>query len=341
MNRDGVANVSLLRDIQSIIDESKRSVARNINLTMVRAYWTIGKRIVEEEQKGKHKARYGDYLIQNLATELTKRYGKGFSNTNLKLMRRLYIEYPIGQTLSDRLSWSHYLILLTLDDAHARSFYQHECENANWSVRELDRQISSGLYERLLLSKGDANKQALLDLAKKGVVYDSPDSFIKDPMVLEFVGVAEKPFLESDLEKAITDHIEEFLLELGRGFMFVGTQQRISIAGMNYYVDMVFYNKILKSYVLIDLKMNKLKPENVGQMNLYVNYYKTEINDEGDQNPIGIILCAQKEEALAQMSILGIENNIYAARYTTVMPDIELLQAEVERVVLEYGKTKK
>lgn len=181
----------------------------------------------------------------------------------------------------------------------------------------------------------------VLELANNGVTYNTPDSFIKDPMVLEFVGIPEKPMLESNLEEAIIDHIEDFLLELGRGFMFVGSQQRISIAGMNYYVDMVFYNKILKSYVLIDLKMNKLKPDNFGQMNMYVNYYKNEVNDEGDQNPIGIILCAQKEETLAKMSIQGIENNIYAARYTTVIPNIEVLQAEVERVVLEFNKGNK
>ena len=157
-------------------------------------------------------------------------------------------------------------------------------------------------------------------------------------MVLEFVGIPEKPMLESDLEKAIRNHIEDFLLELGRGFMFVGSQQRISIAGINYYVDMVFYNKILKSYVLIDLKMNKLKPDNFGQMNMYVNYYKEEVNDDGDQDPIGIILCAKKEEALAKMSIMGIENNIYAARYTTIIPNIEALQEEVEKVVLKFEK---
>ena len=227
-------------------------------------------------------------------------------------MRRLYNEYQIGQTLSDRLSWSHYLLLLGISDLNERSFYEHECENSNWSVRELERQIDSQLYTRLLLSKGEVNKKKVLELANKGITYQTPDSFIKDPMVLEFVGVPEKPFLESDLEKAIVDHIEDFLLELGRGFMFVGTQQRISIAGMSYYVDMVFYNKILKSYVLIDLKMNKLKPENFGQMNMYVNYYKEEVNDEYDQDPIGIILCAEKDPALVKMAIQGISNNIYA-----------------------------
>ena len=336
-----IVSTGIIKDIKQIIEESKRTVVKNVNTIMLQTYWSIGKRIVEEEQNGNASSNYGDYVIKNLSRELTKEYGRGFSSTNLKMMRRLYSEYKNGQTLSDRLSWSHYLLLLGVDDLSARSFYQHECENSNWSVRELDRQIDSGLYERLLLSKGEADKLTVLELANKGVTYQTPDSFIKDPMVLEFVGLPEKPFLESDLEKAIVNHIEEFLLELGRGFMFVGTQQRISIAGMNYYVDMVFYNKILKSYVLIDLKMNKLKPENFGQMNMYINYYKNEVNDDGDQDPIGIILCARKDEALAKMSFQGIENNIYAARYTTVMPDIEMLQAEVQKVVKQYNEGKK
>lgn len=266
-----IVSTGIIKDIKQIIEESKRTVVKNVNTIMLQTYRSIGKRIVEEEQNGNASSNYGDYVIKNLSRELTKEYGRGFSSTNLKMMRRLYSEYKNGQTLSDRLSWSHYLLLLGVDDLNARSFYQHECENSNWSVRELDRQIDSGLYERLLLSRGEANKLTVLELANKGVTYQTPDSFIKDPMVLEFIGLPEKPFLESDLEKAIVNHIEEFLLELGRGFMFVGTQQRISIAGMNYYVDMVFYNKILKSYVLIDLKMNKLKPENFGQMNMYIN----------------------------------------------------------------------
>ena len=247
---------------------------------MLQTYWNIGRRIVEEEQNGNYRAEYGSSLLKELSKELTKEYGKGFSRSNLQSMRNLYLNYEKCQTLSGKLSWSHYLLLLGVSDLNARSFYEHECENSNWSVRELERQIDSALYERLLLSKGEVNKQIVLELSQKGVTYQTPDSFIKDPMVVEFIGIPEeKPMLESDLEKALIEHIEDFLLELGRGFMFVGSQQRISIAGMNYYVDMVFYNKILRSYVLIDLKINKLKPENFGQMNMYINYYKNEIND--------------------------------------------------------------
>jgi predicted nuclease of restriction endonuclease-like (RecB) superfamily len=332
---------NILIDIRKIINESKKNIIKNVNTIMLHAYWSIGKRIVEEEQKGKKRAEYGSSLIKLLSKELTNEYGKGFSKSNLFSMRKFYIEYQKFQTLSGKLSWSHYLLLLNISDSSERSFYEHECENSNWSVRELERQIDSQLFKRLLLSKGEVNKNVVLDLAKNGITYQTPDSFIKDPMVLEFVGMPEIPFYESNLEKAILEHIEQFLLELGRGFMFVGTQQRISIAGMNYYVDMVFYNKILKAYVLIDLKMNKLKPENFGQMNMYVNYYKNEINEINDSDPIGIILCAEKDKALAKMSIQGINNNIYAAKYTTVMPDIEILQDEVYKAIKKYNKNLK
>ena len=330
---------NLILDIKKIIEDSKKHIVRNINTIMLQTYWNIGKRIVEEEQQGNNKAEYGKALIYNLSKELTKTYGKGFSRSNLFSMRKFYLSYQKFQTLSGKLSWSHYLLFLGVSDLNARNFYEHECENSNWSVRELERQINSALYERLLLSKGKVNKKIVLELSKKGITYQTPDSFLKDPMVVEFIGTPEvKPMLESDLEKSLIEHIEDFLLELGRGFMFVGSQQRVSIAGMNYYVDMVFYNKILKAYVLIDLKINKLKPEYFGQMNMYINYYKNEINDEMDQEPIGIILCADKEQEIVDMSIQGLQNNIFATKYTTVVPDIEKLQNEVRKVVEEFEK---
>lgn len=340
--KNEIESANLLIDIKKIIEESKRQVIRNVNTIMLQTYWNIGRRIVEEEQNGNYRAEYGSSLLKELSKELTKEYGKGFSRSNLQSMRNLYLNYEKCQTLSGKLSWSHYLLLLGVSDLNARSFYEHECENSNWSVRELERQIDSALYERLLLSKGEVNKQIVLELSQKGVTYQTPDSFIKDPMVVEFIGIPEeKPMLESDLEKALIEHIEDFLLELGRGFMFVGSQQRISIAGMNCYVDMVFYNKILRSYVLIDLKINKLKPENFGQMNMYINYYKNEINDEMDQDPIGIILCADKEQEIVDMSIQGLQNNIFAAKYTTVMPNIEVLQNEVRKVVEAFNNKEK
>lgn len=336
-----IINSNLIFDIKKIVEESKKQVVRNVNTIMLQTYWSIGRRIVEEEQNGNYRAEYGSALLKELSKELTKEYGKGFSKSNLFSMRRFFIEYEKFQTVSGKLSWSHYLLLLGVSDLNARGFYEHECENSNWSVRELGRQIDSALYERLLLSKGEVNKKTVLELSQKGVTYQTLDSFIKDPMVVEFVGIPEqKTILENELEKTLILHIEEFLLELGRGFMFVGSQQRISIAGLNYYVDMVFYNKILRSYVLIDLKINKLKPENFGQMNMYINYYKNEINDEMDQDPIGIILCADKEQELVDMSIQGLQNNIFAAKYTTVMPNIEVLKNEVKKVVEEFNNQK-
>ena len=230
--KNEIASANLLIDIKKIIEESKRQVVRNVNTIMLQTYWNIGRRIVEEEQNGNYRAEYGSSLLK----ELAKEYGKDFSRSNLQSMRNLYLNYEKIQTLSGKLSWSHYLLLLAVSDLNARSFYEHECENSNWSVRELERQIDSALYERLLLSKGEVNKQIVLELSQKGVTYQTPDSFIKDPMVVEFIGVPEeKPMLESDLEKALIEHIEDFLLELGKGFMFVGSQQRISIAGMNYH----------------------------------------------------------------------------------------------------------
>ena len=330
-----VLNLKLLNDIKELIESSKKEVARNVNTTMLTTNWNIGRRIVEEEQNGMVKAEYGTALLKVLSKELTKQYGKGFSRSNLQSMRKFYLEYKKCQTLSGKLSWSHYLLLLGVSDKNARSFYEHESENSNWSVRELERQIDSALYERLLLSKGENSKKIVYELSTKGISYQTPDSFIKDPMVIEFIGLPEKPIHESELEEAIINHIEEFLLELGRGFMFVGSQQRISIAGMNYYIDMVFYNKILKSYVLIDLKIGKLKPENFGQMNMYVNYYKNEVNDEFDQAPIGIILCADKEKAIAEMTMQGLENNIYAAKYTSIIPDKEVLENEVKKLLVD------
>ena len=332
-------NLEFLKDLKTIIEESRKTVVKHVNVIMIQTYWNIGKRIVEEEQKGNLKAEYGSRLLKEISKELTNEFGRGFSRSNLQSMRKFFIEYPKCQTLSGKLSWSHYLLLLAISDKSERAFYEHECENSNWSVRALERQIDSALYQRLLLSKGEVNKEIVLELSQKGVTYNTPDSFIKDPMVVEFLCLQEeKSIIESNFEKALIEHIEDFLLELGRGFMFVGSQQRISIAGMNYYVDMVFYNKILRAYVLIDLKINKLKPENFGQMNMYINYYKNEVNDELDQDPIGIILCADKEQSIAELSIQGLQNNIYAAKYTTVMPDIEVLQNEVRKVIESFDK---
>ena len=236
-------------------------------------------------------------------------------------MRRFYQAYQIQQTVSVKLTWSHYCELLSISDADKRSFYEKEAINAGWSVRELRRQIESSLFERLLLSKGDANKEQVLALA--------PADIIRDPYVFEFLGLPEdKPVMESDLERALVQQIEKFLLELGRGFMFVGTQQRVTLNNTHYYVDMVFYNKILRAYVLIELKTTKLTPEAAGQINMYLNYYAAEVNDADDNPPIGIILCTEKDSVAAEYALGGLSNNIFASRYVLYMPDKEQLIAE-------------
>lgn len=228
-------------------------------------------------------------------------------------MRKFYLTYPKIQTLSGKLSWSHYIELLSIEDDNKRSFYEKEAENSKWSVRMLNSQIGKSLYERLLLSDGKANKEKVIEFATAGQAISKPEDILKEPYIFEFLGVKElKPILEKDLEKRLIDHIEDFLLELGEGFMYVGSQQRIPVEISNYYVDMVFYNKILKAYVLIDLKMGEMKPEYAGQMNMYLNYFTKEVNEETDNKPIGIILCANKKNVAVEYALGGLENNVYA-----------------------------
>ena len=235
------------------------------------------------------------------------------------------------------MSWSHYCELLSISDPDKRSFYEKEAVNSGWSVRELKRQIDSSLFERLLLSRGDANKEQVLALALHGNEIAQPEDIIRDPYVFEFLGLPEnRPVMESDLEQALVQQIEKFLLELGRGFMFVGTQQRVTINNTHYYVDMVFYNKILRAYVLIELKTTKLTPEAAGQINMYLNYYAAEVNDPDDNPPIGIILCTDKDGVAAEYALGGLSNNIFASRYVLYMPNKEQLIREVEAVLEKW-----
>lgn len=326
-------------NIKELMDNARNSVAKEVNNILIQTYWEIGRIIVEDEQGNSDRAEYGKQLITDLSKRLTKEYGKGFSRSNLQNMRNIYLSYPICQTLSGKLSWSHYCELLSISDEKKRSFYEKETVSANWSVRELKRQIKTSLFERLLLSSGDENKEKVLDLALKGNEIATPSDVIKDPYVFEFLGLPEeKPIMESDLEKALITHIEKFLLELGKGFMYVGSQQRVTLGNTHYYVDMVFYNKILRSYVLIELKTGKLMPEAVGQLNMYLNYYKAEVNDEMDNEPIGIILCTDKDSIQAEYALGSLSNKIFASKYTLYIPDREQLEEQVERVVKEYKK---
>ncbi len=323
--------------IKELMDNARNKVAREVNNILIQTYWEIGRIIVEDEQGNSDRAKYGKQLVTDLSKRLTKEYGKGFSRSNLQNMRNFYLSYPICQTLSGKLSWSHYCELLSISNEQKRSFYEKETINANWSVRELKRQIKISLFERLLLSSGDENKEKVLELALKGNEINKASDVVKDPYVFEFLGLPEeKPIMESDLEKALIAHIEKFLLELGKGFMYVGSQQRVTLGNTHYYVDMVFYNKILKSYVLIELKTGKLMPEAVGQINMYLNYYKTEVNDDMDNEPIGIILCTDKDSIQAEYALGSLSNKIFASKYTLYIPNREQLEEQVERVLRNY-----
>lgn len=334
-------NNSMILEIRELLENARKNVAQQVNTQLLTTYWNIGRIIVEYEQQNQIRADYGKQTLRELSKELTREFGKGFSRSNLQNMRAFYLAYEKCQTVSGKLSWSHYCELLSITDENKRSFYEKESINSGWSVRELKRQIDSSLYERLLLSSGDVNKEKVLSLAQKGIEINQPADIIRDPYVFEFLGVPEnKPILESDLEKALVVRIEKFLLELGRGFMFVGTQQRVTLNNTHYYVDMVFYNKILRAYVLIELKTTKLTPEAAGQLNMYLNYYAAEVNDPDDNPPIGIILCTDKDSVAAEYALGGLSNNIFASRYVLYMPDKEQLIAQVEAVLKNWHEKK-
>ena len=340
MNKNEVMiPLDMITKIRDIMNSARKNVATHVNNELINAYWNIGRVIVEHEQDSKERARYGENTLKQLSKTLTKEFGKGFSLTNIYNMRQFYLDYQKFQSLTGKLTWTHYCELMIISDKDKRSFYEKECVRSGWSVRELKRQISTSLYERLLLSDGKANKEKVLELAEKGQEIVKPEDIVKDPYIFEFLGIPDKkPVLESELEKALVRQIEDFLLELGRGFMFVGTQQRVTLNNTHYYVDMVFYNKELHAYVLIELKTAKLMPEAVGQLNMYLNYYAAEINEEGDNPPIGIILCTDKNNVSAEYALGGLTNNIFASTYTYIIPEKEKLIAQVETVLKEWNK---
>ena len=332
----------VVQEIKSVLDCARQNVAVQVNNELLLSYWKIGEIIIRYEQDNGIRAAYGEQTLKQMSKALTQALGRGFSRSNLQNMRQLYLTYEKCQTLSGKLSWSHYCELLSISDPDKRSFYEKEAINANWSVRELKRQVDSSLFERLLLSKGEVNKEQVLALALNGNELAKPADVIRDPYVFEFLGLPEdKPFLESDLERALVQQIEKFLLELGRGFMFVGTQQRVTLNNTHYYVDMVFYNKILRAYVLIELKTTKLTPEAAGQINMYLNYYASEVNDLDDNPPIGIILCTEKDSITAEYALGGLSNNIFASRYVLYMPNKEQLIRQVENVLKKWHKEEK
>jgi predicted nuclease of restriction endonuclease-like (RecB) superfamily len=333
-----VLNIEFYTGVKEILDSAKKEVSKAVNFAMVDAYWNIGKRIVEEEQNGKAKAGYGDYIIKELSRKLTNDFGKGLSVTNLKNMRRFYKTFPIGQTLSAQLSWSHYMLLTKVKEDDKRSFYFNEAINSNWSVRELERQIASLLFERLTLSK---DKDEVLTVAKKGHELNTPQDLVKDPYVLEFLDLKQNTALyEKEIESALIEHLQEFLLELGKGFCFVGRQQRITVDGDHFYIDLVFYNRIIKCFVLIDLKSGKLTHQDVGQMQMYTNYYSRYEMMEGENEPIGILLCSEKNDAVVKLTLPEDNKQIFTSKYKLYLPTEEELKSEIikERELIEVEK---
>ena len=311
--------------------KSKAIVA--VNTELLDANWQTGKYIVEFEQGGKQRAEYGKGLLVNLAKDLTARNGKGFNRTNLIYMRKLYLAFPKCGTLSHKLTWSHYYELLKCDNALEMQFYYKESIKESWKVRELKRQMKSCLFQRLALS---TDKAGVLALANEGHQVQTPQDIIRDPFVLEFAGLPkQKRYKESDLEKALKDHMEQFLLEMGRGFAFVGRQYSMQIGSRQFKVDLVFYHCILKCYVLIDLKRAEIKHGDVGQMNLYLNYFKTEVCQPDDNPPIGIVLGARKDELLMEYALEGITNQLFVARYQLYLPKREELQAQLDKLLDE------
>lgn len=321
----------LVDRIDHLWEEAKSNAIQAVNTELLDANWQTGRYIVEFEQGGKARAEYGTQLLVNLAKDLTARRGKGFSRSNLNYMRKLYLAFPKCETLSHKLTWSHYFELLKCDDPLERQFYFTESVKQCWKVRELKRQIKSSLFQRLALS---TDKAGVLALANQGHQVMTAEDIIHDPYVLEFAGLPKKKrYKEGELEDALKAHMEQFLLELGRGFAFIGRQYQMLIGSRRFKVDLVFYHCILKCYVLIDLKRDEIKHEDIGQMNLYLNYFKTEICQPDDNPPIGIVLGAKKDELLMEYALQGITNQLFAARYQLYLPKREELQAQLDSML--------
>ena len=295
---------------------------------MVEAYWNIGKSIVEQ-QGGEARAEYGAQLIKALSKQMTADFGKGFTISNLKYMRQFYLTFPNGHALRGELSWTHYRLLMKVENEKARQFYLEECAKSAWSTRQLERQINSFFYERLLSSRDKAGVAGEIKKLEPG---KSPEDIIRDPYVLEFLGLEQNAsFYESDLEQALIDHLQKFLLELGRGFSFVGRQKRFTFDGEHFFIDLVFYNYILKCFVLIDLKAGKLTHQDIGQMQMYVNYFTRELMNEGDNLPIGIVLCADKSEAVVRYTLPEGNTQTFTSKYKLYLPTEEELRQELQR----------
>lgn len=336
INSDNEIN-NIFDNIKELVINSRNRVYATVNTEMLNLYWNIGKTIMEIQQ-GDERASYGETVLEKLSQKLTAEFGKGFSKRNLERMRKFYIYFPIATTVSSQLSWSHYLEILKVDEEPKRNFYIKETINSRWSVRELQRQIGSLLYERLLLS---ANKNKVLELAKKGHELKESKDLVKDPFVLEFLDIKENTeYLESDLEKNILEHLKEFLLELGKGFMFVGSQVRLTLEEDHFYPDLVFYNRLLKCFVIIDLKIGKVTHQDIGQMQMYVNYYDREIKSNDENPTVGILLSTLKNKTVVKYTLPEDNKNIFSSSYKLHLPtEQELIDAvEEEKKNLELNE---
>lgn len=321
----------MISDIEALVNASKNELATSINKVMTVTYWSIGKYIVEFEQEGNAKAEYGKNLLSTISKELTLRLGKGYSRPNLNNMRKFYLKYSNCQTVSDKLSWSHICELIKIDDELERSFYEKECVVENWNVRTLRRQMDSALFLRLASSR---DKEGILKLAQNGIECQSPEDIVKSTYTLEFLDIPEQEkYSENDLEQKIIDNLQKFLLELGKGFTFVKRQYPLTINNVHYHVDLVFYHRILKCFVLIDLKKNSVQHEDIGQMNMYMGYFAIEENMPDDNPPIGIILSKNKDELLVEYATYGMDSNLFVSKYELYLPNRKELEKLVKDIL--------
>lgn len=324
---------NLVDQISHTFTQGQVRAVQAVNTQLLDTYWKVGRHIVEFEQKGKARAAYGKALLKELARDLTLRHGRGFSRSNIIRIRQFYLAYPKGATLSHLLTWSHMVELLKIDDPLERSFYEQQTERERWSVRELKRQKESALFLRLATGK---DKKAILKLASKGQIIEQPEDILRDPYVFEFLKIPESyQTSETQLEARLCDHLQPFLLELGKGFTFVGRQYRITINNTHYHVDLVFYHRILRCFVLIDLKLNDVKHHDIGQMNLYLGYFANEENIEGDNPPVGIILSRNKDELLVEYATYQMDSRLFVQKYQLYLPDRESLRRELELTLKE------
>ena len=330
---------NLVEDARTIINTARSSAVRSVDFCRVQMYWNLGKRIFEEEQQGKQRADYGTYLIKNLAKILEEEYGSGFGVRQLEQSRQFYRVYPIANALRSQLNWTQYRLLSQISDPAKREYYELESVNNGWTARETERQINSQLYERLLIS---SDKERVLAVARKDYIPEKPTDIIKDPMILEFLGLERKnEYYEKDLETALIDHLQQFLLELGNGFSFIARQKRLLIEDDEYFADLVFYNRLLRCFVVIELKTKKITHEDLGQLQMYVNYFDR--NEKlPDENPtIGILLCTAKNDEMVKMTLPENNKTILASKYELYLPSQEALQAEVEKLASAQEKFSK